>query len=118
MEIEVLLLVIILILMSVIVVMMCLKDRTDRKYDRIKFSETVLFEKLCSRKLWVAFISFFTTMSVTFGIDEVTTEQIIGTCAAVSTLLAYIGAEGYADGNSPTNKIDEIVVERQEENNE
>lgn len=54
-------------------------------------------QKLTSRKFWAAVIGFVTALMVTFGVDDLTIEQIIGLITAASTLIAYIIGEGMVD---------------------
>lgn len=54
-------------------------------------------QKLTSRKFWVAVIGFVTALMVTFGMDDMTIEQVIGLITAASTLIAYIIGEGMVD---------------------
>lgn len=56
-------------------------------------------KKLTSRKFWVAVIGFITALLITFGVDDLTIEQVIGLVTAGSTLIAYILGEGMVDAN-------------------
>ncbi len=109
MDTELLLVAIILLLLAVLV--MVIFSRHSPQEKATPQAQNPLLQKLLSRKLWVALGAFFTTMGVVWGVDEATTQQIAGTCVAVSTLVVYIGAEGYADGHSPTNKGDILQQE-------
>lgn len=54
-------------------------------------------QKLTSRKFWAAIIAFVTAVCAAFGIEQITTEQIIAIISAVSALIAYIIGEGLVD---------------------
>lgn len=55
--------------------------------------------KLSSRKFWVTVVGFVTSILFTFGTDAIVVERITGLIMAGSTLIIYILAEGYVDGN-------------------
>ena len=54
-------------------------------------------QKLTSRKFWAAVIGFVTAMLVAFGVDDLTTQQVVAVIGAASTLIAYIIGEGMVD---------------------
>ncbi|NLO85926.1 MAG: hypothetical protein GX096_10960 [Clostridiales bacterium] len=54
-------------------------------------------QKLTSRKFWAAITGFITALLVTFGVDNMTTEQVVGVVTAAATLIAYIIGEGMVD---------------------
>ncbi len=54
-------------------------------------------QKLTSRKFWAAVIAFVTAVCAAFGIEQITTEQIIAIISAVSVMIAYIIGEGLVD---------------------
>lgn len=56
-------------------------------------------KKLTSRKFWIAVIGFITALLITFKVDDLTIEQVIGLVTAGSTLIAYIIGEGMVDAN-------------------
>lgn len=56
--------------------------------------------KLTSRKFWVALVGFITALLVAFQVDNGTIEQIISIVMAFATLITYILAEGFVDGNT------------------
>lgn len=60
-------------------------------WDRIKV-------KLTSRKLWVAIICFVSALLVAFNVSEGSITQVSACISAFGSLIAYILAEGYADG--------------------
>jgi len=66
-------------------------------------------KKLTSRKFWVALIGFVTAVLVAFNVDGGTIEQITSIVMAFATLIAYILAEGFVDGNNIT------VIKKEEE---
>lgn len=61
-------------------------------------------QKLSSRKFWAAITSLVVAVFAIFGIDKLTTEQVIALVAAVGALTAYILSEGYVDANRTENK--------------
>ncbi|MBQ8624287.1 MAG: hypothetical protein IJ424_07985 [Oscillospiraceae bacterium] len=54
-------------------------------------------QKLTSRKFWAAVIGFVTAILVAFGVNDLTSEQIIAVITAAATLIAYIIGEGMVD---------------------
>jgi len=66
--------------------------------------------KLTSRKFWAAVIGFITALLVTFGVDDLTIEQVVALITAASTLIAYIIGEGMVDAArvNSQNKGDDI----------
>ncbi|MFI3253533.1 MAG: hypothetical protein R3Y63_04225 [Eubacteriales bacterium] len=110
MKIEFFVMMVLVTLFMILMVLFCCKSSGQRE---IETGGRVILKKLCSRKLWVAVGAFLTTMCVTWGVDDITTEQLSGTCIAIASLVAYIGAEGYADGHSPTNKDDTVLHEEE-----
>ena len=61
-------------------------------------------QKLSSRKFWAAITSLVVAVFAIFGVDKLTTEQVISLVAAVGALTAYILSEGYVDANRTENK--------------
>lgn len=61
-------------------------------------------QKLSSRKFWAAITSLVVAVFAIFGVDKLTTEQVIALVAAVGALTAYILSEGYVDANRTENK--------------
>ncbi|WP_251854384.1 hypothetical protein [Enterococcus italicus] len=61
-------------------------------------------QKLSSRKFWAAITSLVVAVFAIFGVDQLTTEQVIALVAAVGALTAYILSEGYVDANRTENK--------------
>lgn len=59
-----------------------------------------IIRKLTSRKFWVALIGFVTALMVGFNVDAASIEKITSIIMAGGTLIAYILAEGFADGNN------------------
>ena len=55
--------------------------------------------KLTSRKFWAAIIGFITAILVTFGVNDLTIEQVAALITATSTLIAYIIGEGMIDSS-------------------
>lgn len=54
-------------------------------------------QKLTSRKFWAAVITFVTSILVSFGISDLTIEQVIAVISAGSVMIAYIIGEGLVD---------------------
>ena len=61
-------------------------------------------QKLSSRKFWAAITSLVVAVFAIFGVDQLTTEQVISLIAAIGALTAYILSEGYVDANRTENK--------------
>lgn len=55
-------------------------------------------KKLSSRKLWVSVIGFVTALLVGCNVPEGSVSQVSAIISAFGSLVAYIVAEGYADG--------------------
>lgn len=55
--------------------------------------------KLSSRKFWMALGGFVTALCVVLKASPESTESIVGLVGAFGSLIAYILAEGYVDGN-------------------
>lgn len=111
-----LLVTIIILLLVLLTVMSCGKTQTGSRETVSNSSvpkDYSFLQKFTSRKFLAAIGVFLTTMCTTWGVDDLTMERMTGTGIAVSGLLLFIGAEGYADGNSPTNKND--VLQKKEE---
>lgn len=66
-------------------------------------------KKLTSRKFWIALVGFVTALLVAFKVNGGTIEQITSIIMAFATLIAYILAEGFVDGNNVT------VIKKEEE---
>ena len=56
--------------------------------------------KLTSRKFWVAVVAFITALLVAFNVDAGSIERISSIIMSFGALIAYILAEGFADGNN------------------
>ena len=54
--------------------------------------------KLTSRKLWLAVIGFVTALMMAKGAAPDTIERVTGVIMSGATVIAYILAEGYIDG--------------------
>ena len=55
--------------------------------------------KLSSRKFWALLAALATSVLAIVGADESTTLQVTGVITAAGASIAYILAEGYADGS-------------------
>lgn len=56
--------------------------------------------KLTSRKFWVALVGFVTALLLAFKVDSGSVEQIASIIMSFATLISYILAEGFIDGNN------------------
>ena len=54
-------------------------------------------QKLTSRKFWIALTGFITTTLITFGVNQLTIEQVIAMISATALLITYILSEGWVD---------------------
>lgn len=61
-------------------------------------------KKLSSRKLWVSVIGFVSALLVACNVPDGSISQVSAIISAFGALIAYIVAEGYADGNSKGGK--------------
>lgn len=59
--------------------------------------------KLTSRKFWVTLVSFVTAILLYFHVDRGSVEQITTIIMSFATLISYILAEGFIDGNNTGN---------------
>ena len=57
-----------------------------------------ILRKLTSRKFWLALIGFVTALLVAFNVDSGSVEKITSIIMSFGSLIAYILAEGFADG--------------------
>lgn len=65
-----------------------------------------LKQKLTSRKFWVALTGFITSLLVAFNVPDLTVEQVTTIVMGGGTLIAYILAEGFVDGNRANGEDD------------
>lgn len=56
--------------------------------------------KLTSRKFWLALVGFVTALLLAFNVDSGSVEQITSIVMSFGSLIAYIFAEGWADGGN------------------
>lgn len=103
-----------LVIAVLLVVIACLILGTTHRGGK-HTSSNMWLEKLSSRKLWAAVGVFITGITTAFHVESLTETQVEAICYSISGFLAFIVAEGYADGHSPTNKIDEIAIEQKKE---
>lgn len=57
-----------------------------------------LIRKLTSRKFWLALVAFISALLVAFNVDAGSVEQVTSIVMSFGALIAYILAEGWADG--------------------
>ena len=63
-----------------------------------------IIRKLTSRKFWVALIGFITALLIAFNVDSASVEKTTSIIMAGGSLIAYILAEGFADGKGNNDK--------------
>ena len=68
-------------------------------------TKEMIIRKLTSRKLWVALISFVSAIMMYFNCAESEVAQVSTIIMAFGTMISYIVAEGFADGNSTDSNI-------------
>lgn len=61
-------------------------------------------KKLSSRKLWMSVIGFVTALLVACNVPEGSVSQVSAIISAFGSLVAYVVAEGYADGSGKEGK--------------
>lgn len=54
--------------------------------------------KFTSRKFWLALVAFISALLVAFKVDAGSVEQVTSIIMSFGSLIAYIIAEGFADG--------------------
>lgn len=57
-----------------------------------------LIRKLTSRKFWLALVAFISALLLALKVDAGSVEQITSIVMSFGALIAYILAEGWADG--------------------
>lgn len=63
--------------------------------------------KLTSRKFWAAVVGFVTAILAAFGVNDLTTEQVVMVVSALGALISYIIGEGLVDASRPAETKDE-----------
>ena len=63
-----------------------------------------IVRKLTSRKFWLALAAFVSGLIVAFGGDEATADTVSGCMMSGAAVVAYVIAEGFADGAAGTEK--------------
>jgi len=58
-----------------------------------------IIRKLTSRKFWLALTGFIVALLVAFKVDNGSIEQVSSIIMSFGSLIAYILAEGFADGS-------------------
>lgn len=56
--------------------------------------------KVTSRKFWVSLIAFVSAMLVAFNVPDGSIAQITSIIMSFGSLISYVLAEGFADGNN------------------
>lgn len=64
--------------------------------------------KLTSRKFWAAIVGFVTQLMMAAGASEGTVTQTVAVIMAGATLIAYMIAEGFADGANSGGDVIEL----------
>lgn len=67
-----------------------------------------LKQKFSSRKLWAAIIGIIMGVGMVFGLDGEVIETVSGAVLAVSSIVAYIMAEGKIDAERVKNAVDKV----------
>lgn len=62
--------------------------------------KNTIIRKLSSRKLWVAIATFISGLIIACNGDATTAETVSGLIMSGGSMIAYIVAEGFADGNN------------------
>lgn len=70
-------------------------------------NNSVIFQKLTSRKLWAALIGVIVGLAAAFGIEENEYAQIVGVVGSVVSVVSYIFGEASVDAARETNKTEE-----------
>jgi len=70
----------------------------------MKITKDDIIRKLTSRKFWIALIGFITALCVAFNVDSGSVEKITSIIMSFGSLIAYILAEGFADGSGKEEK--------------
>ena len=68
-------------------------------------------QKLSSRRFWAAVAGFVTALGAAFGIDTMTTNQIVAVISALGILAAYIIGESCVDASRAGDTKDESDTE-------
>lgn len=76
---------------------------------------TNLIRKLTSRKLWAAVAGVAVGIATIFGVDESTISVIAGAAVALSSVVAYIFAEGRIDAAGVLNAAEKEPEETPDE---
>lgn len=72
-------------------------------------------KKLCSRKFWLAVVTFLTNLFVLIGLPDNVIAQICTTIMSGAVIVAYIIGEGMIDAASAADSIDRYTTERLQE---
>ena len=64
--------------------------------------------KLSSRKLWAAVAGIVTGLAMVFGLDEGTISNVAGAVVSVTSVVAYIIAEGRVDAEGVKKAVDDV----------
>lgn len=57
-----------------------------------------IIRKLTSRKFWVAVVGFVSALMIASNVDKGSVEQVTSIIMSFGSLIAYVLAEGFADG--------------------
>ena len=77
----------------------------------------MIFQKLTSRKLWVAVIGIIVGLAAAFGIQENDYAQIAGVVGSICSGVAYILGEAKVDATNKVTYVETEYIEG-EDNNE
>lgn len=64
--------------------------------------------KLSSRKLWAAIAGLVTGLAMVFGLDQGTISNVAGAVVSVTSVVAYIMAEGKVDAEGVKNAVESV----------
>ena len=67
-------------------------------------TKQMIIRKLTSRKLWMAIISFITSLMMYFNCTDSEVTKVSTIIMAFATMISYIVSEGFADGSNITDK--------------
>lgn len=70
-----------------------------------------IFQKLTSRKLWVAIIGIVVGLAAAFGIEENEYAQIVGVVGSIGSGIAYILGEAKVDAANKAENSEAKTVE-------
>jgi hypothetical protein len=79
------------------------------KGEEFEMTKTDLIKKLTSRKFFAMIIGLVSMLLVLFNVDANTVTQITAIIGSIASIIAYIFAEAYVDGQSAGNTTSNSV---------